>query len=82
MVEKTKGELIAYYSSTDLTCDEYVPLHHTDELLNQWGRQQSIAFYEWARVYNMSHMTEYVQAGKLPTVEELWEKYEQQNKQS
>lgn len=48
--------------------------------MDQWGRQQSIAFYEWARVYNMSHMTEHLQAGKLPTVEQLWEKYEQSQK--
>lgn len=47
-----------------------------------YGHHQAIAFYEWARIYNMSHMTEHLQAGKLPTVEELWEKYEQQNKQS
>lgn len=48
--------------------------------MDGYAKQQSIAFYEWARVYNMSHMTEHLQAGKLPTVEELWEKYEQSQK--
>lgn len=48
----------------------------TSELMDS-AKRIAIAFYEWARVYNMSHMTEHLQAGKLPTVEELWEKFEQ-----